>query len=305
MPAAPRLRMRQVAFACRVMGSDISSTRQLAVGRVALASRIRDAVGVGDEFAADQRIEQVGIPEGLRFPGRLFGPEPCSEGEDRIARNARAVEVARQHDLDRHSLWTDGSALPGGVCAAAVVGFVEESDLGDEWKDRQVIVRRGVYERGVRKERNSRTYGEQVRSTRRSGGGRGWRVESWGLEGEATAFDAELAALVQGLEICVLDAASGVEFSIFTDSQAAITRLETDEPGPGQSEAVQGIRLAREMVKRGATVTVRWIPGYQNVLGNELADEWAVETATREKEVRDVRSRVALIPSQSESITFL
>ena len=87
---------------------------------------------------------------------------------------------------------------------------------------------------------------------------------------------------MRGLELCILEATPGASFSIFTGSQAAMTRLRDDRPGPGQRMATRGIPLARETIQRGASVTIRWMPGHAGVLGNEIADQWTLDAATRE-----------------------
>ena len=126
------------------------------------------------------------------------------------------------------------------------------------------------------------TYKGGFRSFRRFGSERGMRAEAWSLNGGVTAFDAELSALVRGIELCLLGAAPGAAFSIFTDSQAAMLRLRDDRPGPGQRMVAGGILLARETIRRGANITVCWVPGHAGVPGNEIADQWAVDAATRE-----------------------
>lgn len=153
---------------------------------------------------------------------------------------------------------------------------------------RQGLVKekRGVVKTGERGQKGIRTYGQRFRSIRHYGSERGWRAESWSLEGNATDFDAEVAALVRELEICVMDAVPGAVFNIFVDSQAAMKRVETDEPDPGQERATRGIRLAMEIVKRGASVSVGWIPGHAGVQVNEMADTWALEAAKREERSR-------------------
>ena len=71
-------------------------------------------------------------------------------------------------------------------------------------------------------------------------------------------------------------------FNIFTDSQAAMLRLQDDRPGPGQQAASRGIRVAGEACRRGASIIVNWVPGHAGVPGNEVADQWAVDAAARE-----------------------
>ena len=81
----------------------------------------------------------------------------------------------------------------------------------------------------------------------------------------------------------------------FTDSQTAMLRLQDDRPGPGQQVAVRGIRVAKEAYRRGADINTNWVPGHARVPGNEVADQWAVDAATREH--RASRGREADQPS--------
>ena len=94
----------------------------------------------------------------------------------------------------------------------------------------------------------------------------GFRSESWSLGARSSFFDAELQALVRALEICALDAERGAAFRIFTDSQAAIGRLQNDRPGPGQTLARRGIRIAKlGIYDKGAEVRVIWILGHRGI----------------------------------------
>ena len=84
------------------------------------------------------------------------------------------------------------------------------------------------------------------------------------------------------LELCILQAAPGVHFRVFTDSQAAMNRLLDDRPGPGQQMAIRGIIGATRAYQQGADISIHWVPGHAGVVGNEIADQWAVDAATRE-----------------------
>jgi len=48
------------------------------------------------------------------------------------------------------------------------------------------------------------------------------------------AFDAECAALAHALEMAVKSDPAPDHVTIFTDAQAAVRRMASDEPGPGQ-----------------------------------------------------------------------
>ena len=103
--------------------------------------------------------------------------------------------------------------------------------------DRQRIIRArdgilGGRRRATRLNGRSKenTYGERFRSFKRVGSERGMRAEAWSLNGEATAFDAELSAVVRAIELCLLAATPGAVFNIFTDSQASMLDCETTDP---------------------------------------------------------------------------
>ena len=82
-------------------------------------------------------------------------------------------------------------------------------------------------------------------------------------------------------------------------------RLRTDRAGPGQGMAIKGIRLATEAIKRGAAITIRWVPGHARVPGNEVADQWASEAATREHKYRMGRGVLNLPTTSQASRTSL
>ena len=130
-----------------------------------------------------------------------------------------------------------------------------------------------------------KTYKGSTRILIRSGKEGGIRAEAWVLKGGATAFDAELSALVRGIELCFLQAAPGIHFRIFTDSQAAMRRMLDDRPGPGQPMAIRGIIGAMKTYQQGASISISWVPGHAGVVGNEIADQWAVDAATRESKI--------------------
>ena len=82
----------------------------------------------------------------------------------------------------------------------------------------------------------------------------------------------------------------GAHFRIFTDSLAAMRRLESDKPGPGQRWAVRGITIAKlGILDKGAQISIGWVPGHSGVPGNEIADMVAGDEAARAEKLRLAR----------------
>ena len=88
------------------------------------------------------------------------------------------------------------------------------------------------------------------------------------------AYDAERAAAAGALEVAGLRRTPPGAVTIFSDAQAAIGRMTTDEPGPGQLYAVSGGKWIAELRKArpGIRIKIRWCPGHGGAACNEKAD---------------------------------
>jgi len=91
------------------------------------------------------------------------------------------------------------------------------------------------------------------------------------------AFDAECTALARALETVARRSPLPDHVTIFTDAQAAIRRMASDEPGPEQKHALEARRhiAALRRAAPGIAIEIRWCPAHEGVEGNEKADEWA------------------------------
>jgi len=91
------------------------------------------------------------------------------------------------------------------------------------------------------------------------------------------AFDSECAALARVLESASRRNTTPERITIFTDAQAAIRRMATDEPWPGQNHALEARRHIATLrrARPGITIKIRWCPAHEGIEGNEKADEWA------------------------------
>jgi len=85
------------------------------------------------------------------------------------------------------------------------------------------------------------------------------------------AYDAECTALARALEVAQRRPTTPERVTIFTDAQAAIRRMASDEPGPGQQYALQARKhiAALRRAKPGIIIEIRWCPVHKGVTGNE------------------------------------
>jgi len=95
------------------------------------------------------------------------------------------------------------------------------------------------------------------------------------------AYDAECAALAHALEEATRRNTTPERVTIFTDAQAAIRRMASDEPGPGQQYALQARKHIATLRKArpGIVIEIRWCPAHKGIAGNEKGDEWAKAAA--------------------------
>jgi len=91
------------------------------------------------------------------------------------------------------------------------------------------------------------------------------------------AYDAECAALARALEEASRRNMPPERVTIFSDAQAAIRRMASEEPGPGQMYALQARRHIAELRRKnpGIIIEIRWCPAHKGIEGNEKADKWA------------------------------
>jgi len=65
--------------------------------------------------------------------------------------------------------------------------------------------------------------------------------------------------------------------TIFTNAQAAIWRMTSDDPGPGQKYALEARRYitALHAKEPNAKIEIWWCPSHQRIEGNEVTGGWA------------------------------
>ena len=90
-------------------------------------------------------------------------------------------------------------------------------------------------------------------------------------------YNGELEGITLGLEKAVDLADDYLEVRVYADNQAAILRLKTASDHPGQEWQRRCIKAAKKLQKKGLTPAIHWVPGHQDVEGNEKADALAKE----------------------------
>ena len=120
------------------------------------------------------------------------------------------------------------------------------------------------------------------------------RGESWvGIKAHMgynqEAYDAECVALARALESATRRSTIPERVTIFTDAQAAIKRIASEEPSPGQKYSLQARKHVATLRRSrpGIIIEIRWCPAHKGVPGNEKADEWA-KLAAEEPDARGV-----------------
>jgi ribonuclease HI len=101
--------------------------------------------------------------------------------------------------------------------------------------------------------------------------------KSWNIGDQQIVYNGELEGITRAIEYASNIASSGDHFNIYSDNQAGIYRLAKISDNPGQSNQIRCIEASNRIVSQGATITINWVPGHQDILGNELADELAKE----------------------------
>jgi len=121
-----------------------------------------------------------------------------------------------------------------------------------------------------------------------------WKGESWAgikthMGYNQEAYDAECATLARALDSASRRNTTPERVTIFTDAQAAIRQMASDEPGPGQQYALQARKhiAALRRARPGIVIEIRWCPAHKGIAGNEKADEWA-KTAAEEPDTHGV-----------------
>ena len=111
-----------------------------------------------------------------------------------------------------------------------------------------------------------------------------WKRRGVYLGRNKEVFDAEAYAI--HLAMRTLDERNERDrrHTVFSDPQAAVSRVQHDRTGPGQALAILAIETAEAITSRGNSITIRWTPSHAGIEGNEQADGMAKRAAEEREE---------------------
>lgn len=107
-----------------------------------------------------------------------------------------------------------------------------------------------------------------------------WRTQKIPIGAGHEVFDAELIGICKALELALKVEQKG-PVTVLLDSLAAISRIQHRRPGPGQNLAIRVQESTKQLEAQGRRVTIQWVPGHQDIEGNERADKAAKAAATK------------------------
>jgi len=117
-----------------------------------------------------------------------------------------------------------------------------------------------------------------------------WKREKWEkrrihLGRQKEAFDAEMYAMSEAVKIAneIAEKEGAMRVTIFTDSQATLRRIQSDEPGPGQVLALRTMIWESELLRKNTQVEYWWVPAHKGIEGNEKADQQATKAAYKSR----------------------
>ena len=110
---------------------------------------------------------------------------------------------------------------------------------------------------------------------------------NWNIGDQQIVYNGELDGVTRAVEYASSIAQVGDHFDVYTDNQAGILRLATLSDNPGQASQIRVVEASNRIVSQGATITINWVPGHEDVLGNETADVLAKEATKKTPESSD------------------
>jgi len=108
-----------------------------------------------------------------------------------------------------------------------------------------------------------------------------WKKRRVHLGRQKEAFDAEMDAMSEAMkiggEMAGKQEITGV--TVFTDSQATLRRIQSDEPRPGQELALRTMNWVDALARKHFLAEYGWVPAHKGMEVNEEADQQPTKAA--------------------------
>jgi len=108
-----------------------------------------------------------------------------------------------------------------------------------------------------------------------------WKKRRIHLGRQKEAFDAEMYAMSEAMKVAdeMAETKEVTRVTVFTDSQATLRRIQSDEPGPGRVLALWTTNWVDALARKNIQVEYRWVHAHKGIEGNEEADQQATKAA--------------------------
>ena len=248
------------------------------LGRSSLGARRKTSLGIVTAESALPPARALLDHRQARFALRLMARPRGGGGQEILERRngltARIKErcgLGRRETVEAQS-WEEFRALKGSVL---VEGKEEDLRAAGEWQDRSCT----VWTDGPWLE--SWVVGAVVAS----GDSGRWARKGTHLGKNKEGFDAEVFAILRAAGLLNERSKSGRDYTIFSDSQAAIL-IQHHRCRPAQALEEAVIAVTDGLDRRGCTLTTQWTPSHEEVEDNEQADGMTRLAAEEEGESR-------------------
>lgn len=85
------------------------------------------------------------------------------------------------------------------------------------------------------------------------------------LGDQQLVYNGELEGTTQAIEYLSEISKSGQIYTVYSDNQAALYRLRTPSDNPGQACQIRAIEASKRAKRKGATITLEWVPGHEDI----------------------------------------
>ncbi len=118
-------------------------------------------------------------------------------------------------------------------------------------------------------------------------------TNQWNIRSNQLVYNSKLDGVTSTIEYASTIASPSDHFNIYSDNQARIYCLKSISDYPGQTCQIRSIIVTQSIIDKEALIIINQVPGYTDIIGNEIADSLAKE-ATKLDPIENKTSFVVL-----------